>query len=139
MHYLAWPFLAGLQEIERTGAEDSSQWEEERIRRGVAFYYCTPHADYRPQWYRRLIETRHEIVADVQTQFAVSEFRSDREHVYKLWELAHDPGPRSGRSACQPATAPRLPGSLQAEADQRLWTTCSGPRSGMLTERCSRN
>ncbi len=91
MHYLAWPFLAGLQEIDRTGPEDSSQWEEERIRRGVAFYYCTPHADYRPQWYRRLIKTRHEIVADVQTQFAVSEFRSDREHVYKLWELAHDP------------------------------------------------
>ena len=91
MHYLAWPFLAGLQEIERTRAEDSSQWEEERIRRGVAFYYCTPHADYQPQWYRRLIETRYEIVADVQTQFAVSEFRSDREHVYKLWELAHDP------------------------------------------------
>lgn len=91
MHYLAWPFLAGLQEIERTRPEDSSQWEEERIRRGVAFYYCTPHADYRPQWYRRLLETRPEIVADVQTQFAVSEFRSDREHIYKLWELAHDP------------------------------------------------
>ena len=90
MHYLAWPFLAGLQEIERTGREDSSQWEEERIRRGVAFYYCTPHADYRPRWYRRLIETRPEIVADVQTQFAVSEFRSEREHFYKLWELAHD-------------------------------------------------
>ena len=91
MHYLAWPFLAGLQEIERTGAEDSSQWEEEKIRRGVAFYYCTPHADYQPQWYQRLIEVRPEIVADVQTQFAVSEFRSGREHVYKLWELAHDP------------------------------------------------
>ena len=91
MHYLAWPFLAGLQEIERTSPDDSSQWEEERIRRGIAFYYCTPHADYRPRWYRRLIETRPEIVADVQTQFAVSEFRTDREHIYKLWELAHDP------------------------------------------------
>ena len=91
MHFLAQPFLAGLQEIERTGPEDSSQWDEERIRRGVAFYYCTPHGDYRPQWYRRLIETRPEIVADVQTRFAVSEFSSGREHVYKLWELAHDP------------------------------------------------
>ena len=91
MHYLAGPFLAGLQEIERTGPEDSSQWDEERIRKGIAFYYCTPHADYRPRWYRRLIETRPEIVADVQTRFAVSEFRSGREHVYKLWELAHDP------------------------------------------------
>lgn len=91
MHYLGWPFLAGLQEIERTTPEDSSQWEEERIHRGVAFYYCTPHADYRPRWYLRLIETRPEIVADVQIQFAVSEFHSDREHIYKLWELAHDP------------------------------------------------
>ena len=91
MHYLAWPFLAGLQEIERTRPDDSSQWEEERIRRGIAFYYCTPHADYRPRWYRRLIEAQPEIVADVQTQFAVSEFRRDREHIYKLWELAHDP------------------------------------------------
>ena len=103
MHYLAWPFLAGLQEIERTGPEDSSRWEEERIRRAVAFYCCMPHAEYRPQWYRRLIETRPELVADVLTRFAVSEFRSGRAHVDKLWELAHDPDhAQVARHASQP-------------------------------------
>ncbi len=90
-HYLGWPFLAGLAEVERTAPEDPSGWDDVRIRRAVAFYYCAPHASYQPPWYRRLIEARPEIVADVQVRFAASEFRSDREHVYKLWELAHDP------------------------------------------------
>ena len=90
-HYLGWPFLAGLAEVERTAPEDPSGWGEARIRRAIAFYYCAPHANYQPTWYRRLIEARPEIVADVQVRFAASEFRSDREHIYKIWELAHDP------------------------------------------------
>ena len=91
MHYLGWPFLAGLAEVERTAPEDPSGWDDGRIRKAVAFYYCTAHGGYRPKWYRRLLEARPEIVADVQVQFAVSEFRGDRESIYKLWELAHDP------------------------------------------------
>ncbi len=91
MHYLALPFLVGLAEIERTSPEDSSRWGDDRIRKALAFYYCTPHGDYRPEWYRRLLETQPEVVADVQVRFAVSEFRSDREGIYKLWQLAHDP------------------------------------------------
>ena len=91
MHYFGWPFLAGLAEIERTAPEDPSRWDDGRIRKAIAFYYCTPHADYRPNWYRRLLEVRPEVVADVQVRFAVSEFRSDRDGIYKLWELAHDP------------------------------------------------
>ena len=90
MHYLGWPFLAGLAEVERTAPEDASRWDDGRIRKALAFYYCTPHNEYRPEWYRRLLEARPEIVADVQVQFAVTEFRSDREDIYKLWELAHD-------------------------------------------------
>ena len=94
MHYLGLPFLAGLAELERTASEgDPSRWSDDRIRRAIAFYYCycTSHADYRPEWYQRLLATRPETVAKVQVQFAVSEFRSGREHIYKLWELAHDP------------------------------------------------
>ena len=90
MHYLGIPFLAGLAEIERTAPEDSSRWDDGRIRKAIGFYYCTPHGDYRPRWYRRLLQVRPEIVADVQVRFAVSQFRSDGEHIYKLWELAHD-------------------------------------------------
>ena len=91
MHYLNLPFLAGLAELERTAEEDSSRWDDSRIRKAIAFYYCTPHADYQPKWYQRLLVSRPEIVAEVQVQSAVSEFRSGREHIYKLWELAHDP------------------------------------------------
>ena len=91
MHYLGLPFLAGLAELERTTPEeDSSRWDDSRIRKAIAFYYCTPHMDYLPRWYQRLLVARPKIVAEVQVQSAVSEFRSGREHIYKLAELAHD-------------------------------------------------
>ena len=92
MHYLSLPFLAGLAELEKTAPEEEpSRWNDDRIRKAIAFYYCTPHMDYRPGWYQRLLVARPEIVAEVQVQFAICEFRSGREHIYKLWELAHDP------------------------------------------------
>ena len=90
-HNLGLPFLAGLAELERIAPEeDPSRWSDDRIRRAIAFCYCTSHADYRPGWYRRLITARPKIVAEVQVQFAICEFRSGREHIYKLVELAHD-------------------------------------------------
>ena len=92
LYYLGLPFLAGLAEVERTVPEENpSQWDDSRVRKAVAFYYCTPHAIYSPKWYRRLLEARPQIVAEVQVQFAICEFRGGREHIYKLWELAHDP------------------------------------------------
>ena len=90
-HYFDLPFLAGLAEIERTAPQDSSKWEDDQIRKALAFYYCTPHANYRPKWYQRLLAARPEIVADVQVQFAASEFRSNRVGIHKFQELAHDP------------------------------------------------
>ena len=90
-HYLALPFLAGLAEIERMAPEeDASQWYDDRIRKALAFYYVTPRGTYRPAWYQRLLAARPETVAAAQVEYAVSEFRSGREHVDKLWELAHD-------------------------------------------------
>ena len=91
MYYLEMPFLVGLEELERTAPEDAAQWDSDWIRKALTFYYCVPHGDYRPKWYRRLLEVRPEVVADAQVRFAVSEFHSDSEIGYKLWELAHDP------------------------------------------------
>ena len=93
MHYLALPFLAGLAEIEKTALEDASQWDDDRIRKAIAFYYgygAPPFLDHQPEWYRQLLAARPEFVAEVQVQIAVSEFRSGREHISQLWELAHD-------------------------------------------------
>ena len=91
IHYLGLPFLAGLAEVERTAPEDPSQWDDGQIRKAIAFYYSTPHANYRPQWYRRLLAAHPKIVAEVQVPFATSELRSGHTNIYKLGELAHDP------------------------------------------------
>ena len=90
-YFLSMPFLAGLAELERTGQVDPSKWHDDQIRKALAFYFCTPHTGYVPQWYRRLLETRAHLVADVQVEFAISEFRGSGEGVYNLWNLAHDP------------------------------------------------
>ena len=90
MHYIGLPFLAGLAELERTAPEDVPRWDKDRICKALAFYFCTPHGEYRPGWYQQLLETCPEIVAEVQVRLGVSEFRSGREQIYKLWEFAHD-------------------------------------------------
>lgn len=91
MHYLGWPYLAGLEEIERTAPEkDAAQWDNDRIRKGLAFLYCNPPVNNSPDWYQQLLAARPEIVAEVQVQVAASELRRGREHVSKLAELVHD-------------------------------------------------
>lgn len=91
MHALCWPFLAGMAEAERRATVDLTQWAKERIRTAITFYYCTPHGEYRPEWYTWLLEKRPEIVADVQIQFARSELRRGRHSICKLWELVQSP------------------------------------------------
>lgn len=88
VHSLALPFLAGIAEVEKE--TDVSQWEDDRVRKAIAFYYSSILSNHKPQWYRRLLSERPETVAEVQVQFAVSGFRSGREHIDKLSELALD-------------------------------------------------
>ena len=91
-HFLGWPYLAALEEIERTAPEeDPPRWDDSQIRKALAFYHCDPPTDDPPEWYLRLLETRPETVADVQVQFAIGELRRGREHVFKLAKLADDP------------------------------------------------
>ena len=88
VHYLGEPYLAGIAEAEKT--TDVSQWDDDRVRKAIAFYYCSELSDHRPEpdWYRRLLAQRPGIIAEVQVQFAVSAFRRGREHIDKLWELS---------------------------------------------------
>ena len=137
-YYLGWPFLAGLEEIERTAPEDLSQWNDGRIRKALAFYYCTFHWEYQPKWYQQLLETRPEVVADVQVKFAVSEFRSDRDHIYKLWELAYDPyHARVARHASLPllsAFPTRCKLKHIGELDHLLWAALRHADRALLQE-----
>ena len=91
MPFLALPFLAGLDELEGTGPGNPSQWDPILIRKAIAFYYSTPHVDYQPWWYQRLLDERPDIVADLQVEFAVSEIKRGAEFVYNVDRLAHDP------------------------------------------------
>ena len=92
MPYLAWPFLVGLEEIERTAPEDAARWDDDRIRKTLALHYAygASISGYEPAWYQRLLLARPEKVAEVQVKYAASELRSGRGHFSKLQELAHD-------------------------------------------------
>ena len=88
VHSIGLPFLAGLAEAERTALPDVSRWSEARIHKALLFYYISGPGGYEPGWYLRLLETRPGIVGDVQTRFALWGFRSGREDIPRLRELA---------------------------------------------------
>ncbi len=75
MHYLCWPYLAGLAEAERTGTLEGTWWTGSHIRQALAIYFGYAHGNYEPSWYRHLIAEHPEAVAEVQVQFAVALFR----------------------------------------------------------------
>ncbi len=94
MHYLGLPFLAALEEIKRIATEDdASQWDDDRIRKAVVFYYCygnylhmpSGHG-YCPQWYRRLLAKRPEIVAEVLVQYGRCVFQVGDDYVDPIAE-----------------------------------------------------
>lgn len=94
-HYLAWPFLAGLAEFERTAAEDASLWDDDRVCKALAFYYLTPLFGIEPAWYKQLLEMRPELVADVLVKCDAAEFRRGQvyllnfAHLNRIWEPDH--------------------------------------------------
>ena len=91
MHYLVLPYLAGLHEMQGTDQGDVSEWDSDRVRKAVIYYYSSAHMDYNPWWYRQLLEHNPEAVADLQLEFAVPEFRHGAEYVSKIDRLADDP------------------------------------------------
>lgn len=88
MHYLGLPFLAGLEEMQRTAPEDDAvAWDDDRIRKAVVLYYCYGNhlhmpsgQGYCPEWYRKLIAERPEIVADVLIQYGRCVFRGGHDY-----------------------------------------------------------
>ena len=89
IHLLGLPFLAGIELAEM--ASEASRWDENRLRRAIAFCFDSPLDSSKPKWYQFLLAERPEIVAQVLVQFALSGFRIGMEFIDKLSELAHDP------------------------------------------------
>ena len=89
-HYLGLPFLAALEEMHRTTLEDdASQWDDDRIRKAVVFYYCygdhlhmsAGHGYYCPEWYRTLLVSRPEIVAEALVKYGRCVFRIGYDYI----------------------------------------------------------
>ena len=88
-HYLALPFLAGLEEIFQNIPEsDETLINEEQIRQALAFYYNAPLptslSNHQPAWYRKLLKHNPDIVSDVLIRTVSSQIRNRQESIMDL-------------------------------------------------------
>lgn len=97
-HHLAFPFMAGLEEITRTAPSGETDIDEERLRLALAIHYTVPMwptarhpSDRPPRWFVWLLSNRPDVVADVLARSVLSKLRSRRESPAGLHELAHSP------------------------------------------------
>ncbi|MCY3787603.1 MAG: hypothetical protein OXH63_02325 [Gemmatimonadetes bacterium] len=88
MHSLGWPFLAALMEIERTASEEICRLTEKQMHKALTFHYWLS-SSKEPNWYRRLLDFRPEIVSEVLVQYGKSELRGGSDHIPGLFALAH--------------------------------------------------
>ena len=91
MFYLSLPYLAGMAELDRNEPERLTRLDDGQITRAVTFYFSTPSGGHSPEWYRRILKERPEIVADVQMRFAIADFKGGRDYVEGLSQLAYEP------------------------------------------------
>ena len=101
-HYLGFPFLASLAKIEEVAPEELCSLNENQMRRALAFHYCLSSSN-KPNWYRRLLDSRPKVVAEMLIQSATLEFRGGSRHISGLFALAHDPDhAQVAKHACLP-------------------------------------
>ena len=97
-HLLAFPFMAGLAEIEQTGQFDMTCLSENQIRLAVTFFYTLLHyflysnkGAYslgRPQWFKSVLSHHTGLVAGVFTQCVQSKLRNGKPPELELYELS---------------------------------------------------
>ena len=88
-HYLALPVRAGLAESERVASHELLGLDDRQLRIALAFRYSGV-SDDEPAWYRRLLESHTQLVAEILIESAKPELRNRRPYVSGLSELAHD-------------------------------------------------
>ena len=97
-HYLALPFMAGLEEIAKTVPLGEMDIGERLLRLALAVHYTVPMrpsaqrpAGHKPQWFNWLLLNCPHIVADVLARSVLSELRKGVESPAGIHELAHSP------------------------------------------------
>ena len=90
MPYLAFPFLAGMDEVQRVIPDQLDQLSELQMRKALTFHYCIPTGrGEAPGWYVRFVDSCPELVADVLVQCATAFIRAGNEHIPGLYQLSH--------------------------------------------------
>ena len=87
-HYLLLPFIAGLEEIVRTGQSVESILDEKRIRIALAIHFTEQPLN--PDWYKHILDSQPQLVAEVLVQCNLSELRNSGNYKFMLYELAFD-------------------------------------------------
>ena len=86
-HVLALPALASLAEIHGTAPNELDGLNGNQIRTALAFYYCA-RGVHEPPWYRRMLGSCPDIVADALVQSAAALLRAGSDRIAGLHELA---------------------------------------------------
>ena len=91
LHYLSLPFLAGLEVIEREDPARLGTLDDTRWRTAVALYYTVPTGRREsPPWYRELVRSRPELVAEVLVRCAKPEIAAGSDSLVHLDCLVTD-------------------------------------------------
>ena len=98
MHYLALPFMAGLEEMAKTAPSGEIDIDHRRLRLALAVHYTVPMwptarhpADRPPPWFAWTLSNRPEVAADVLVRSVLSKLRRGAESPAGIHELAHSP------------------------------------------------
>ena len=97
-HYLALPFMAGLEEMAKTAPSGQIDIDQRRLRLALAVHYTVPMwptvrhpADRPPRWFAWTLSNHPEIAADVLLRSVLSKLRRGAESPAGIHELAHSP------------------------------------------------
>ena len=96
MHYLSFPFLAGLEEIFREKPGGDICLDNNQLRLALAMHYnvtvgarSSDNADGKPGWFAALLEAEPELVADILVQTTRSWLHNGQSFSQHLYDLAH--------------------------------------------------
>lgn len=87
-YLLCRPILAGLEEITRTSPSHVLQLTDEQICQALAFR-LTEGTGEDPDWYKSLLASRPDLVAEVMITYVTAALRSNKQHITGLYALAY--------------------------------------------------
>ncbi len=97
-HYLALPFMAGLEEVAKTAPFDKIDIDDRRLRLALAIHYTVPMwptawhpAGHAPPWLAWTLSKCPEVAADVLIRSVISKLRKGAASPAGIHEMAHSP------------------------------------------------